>query len=837
MSFPPPTESRPLRVLDTAIELLLVALLAFSPLALGAVEAWREGLALAAGALLALLVATRQTLFPQRDHGRWIYLPIAAYILFAAAQLIPLPAPLLNLLSPRALSLRQELLSDLPDAPALLRHAPLSLYPHATRHALCIVLLATVVFITVLTLFRTTRSLTRLLVWIALLGAIIGGIALAQDLTRAPGIYWRIRIGHTAYSGPFVNHSHFSQFMNLCIGAALALFIASLQKTGGGLRNVAWWTIPIIVLGGITIPLSFSRGGIIAMLAGGAALALLLILRGSVGRTAILLLLVGAVPLATLVYFGVDKILSHVRSAATPQAYGIRLEMDKAAVRAWRDFPLTGFGLGAHEYVFPQYETNPTVSVATQLESELLQSLEETGIFGALCVLAFITIILIALARAARSRDPSGALAVGLGYSFVAVFWHSFTDYGQHLPAIASLSAAVCGAILNVARTTRISPLPPSHHSADPHLPLSQYPERGQGEGSFGNHQRPHFSKVLLNRLLPLPLGLAVSATLLSFAWTSYQAETSYNRARESGDRLAARNWRGTDAAFADLLASSQAALNNQRNNIIYHYWLGAYRWRSVTRQRNAQGNVELSGSNLDQAHAIISELNAARSLCPTYGPIYWYIGEKELLLGDTDAAERHILTAARLAPGNPDALMLVAHVHLLHERWADAAQIFSRVLNLAPARLEEITDEYVYTFNELDRLMDLLGDNWRPLLQVSDRLYRDPTQQAAADRVRAKVLVILEELVKRPDAPHPVVGTLAILRFGQSNFSAAEQLFARVIALDPNNTDAHFLRARSLHLLGRDPEARSELQIVLKQNPNHPGAKDLLKTLDNPAR
>ncbi len=64
---------------------------------------------------------------------------------------------------------------------------------------------------------------------VGLAGAIL---QLAQVLTRSIEVYWFVPTddGDLADGGPFFNHSHYAQFMNLSIGAALGLMLVKLQE-------------------------------------------------------------------------------------------------------------------------------------------------------------------------------------------------------------------------------------------------------------------------------------------------------------------------------------------------------------------------------------------------------------------------------------------------------------------------------------------------------------------------------------------------------------------------------------------------------------------------------
>ena len=107
---------------DKAIEWLLISLLAFAPLAFGAVEAWSEEVVVALAAAISIsfllkLVFERNT----RLIWSWAYVPIAIFVLIAGLQLIPMPAGAVSVISPSTAAIKEELLGDLPNSVALLK--------------------------------------------------------------------------------------------------------------------------------------------------------------------------------------------------------------------------------------------------------------------------------------------------------------------------------------------------------------------------------------------------------------------------------------------------------------------------------------------------------------------------------------------------------------------------------------------------------------------------------------------------------------------------------------------------------------------------------------------
>src|SRR4051794_27064580 len=127
---------------DRTIEGLLIALLAFAPAALGAVQPWSElvVLCLAAAMLACLLVKILRDRRQWRPAWSWAHLPIALFLLLIVAQLMSFPSGAIGRISPETVRLKQELLGDLPNAGDLLRRVTVSFCPAATRHDLSLVL-------------------------------------------------------------------------------------------------------------------------------------------------------------------------------------------------------------------------------------------------------------------------------------------------------------------------------------------------------------------------------------------------------------------------------------------------------------------------------------------------------------------------------------------------------------------------------------------------------------------------------------------------------------------------------------------------------------------------
>src|SRR5207247_7762972 len=90
----------------------------------------------------------------------------------------------------------------------------------------------------------------------------------------------------------------------------------------------------------------------------------------------------------------------------------------------------------------------------------------ETGAVGLGIVLLFVGIIWVSYARATRAGKATlNDAAFGLGYGLLAVMVQSATDYGQHMPAIAGLTAVTCGLLVCLGRRAKAAAATEREHA------------------------------------------------------------------------------------------------------------------------------------------------------------------------------------------------------------------------------------------------------------------------------------------------------------------------------------------------------------------------------------
>jgi O-antigen ligase len=833
-------------LIDAAVEWLLVALLAFLPFAFGAVEPWSEFVAVAAALVLSVLLVVRR--LTRRDcpgAWSWAYVPVALYVLLVLLQLAQLSP---SLVGAETVALKSRLLADLPEATRAAHAATLSFYPPATRHDLRVVLLAAAVFAAVVEVYRRPEQVRRLLVAVTCIGGAVALLALAQHVTGATHVYWTVplRSGARAEGGPFVNHNHFAQFMNLSIGAALGLLVVKLRELnlrgswGAGdvmaaLREpefrAAWLYGAVVVGGAVAIFLSMSRGGMIGMLVALAFTVAGLARRQHLRQQGWVLLALAFAAFAGVLYTGFDAVYDRLAQIGNyPDATGGRFQIVRDVARVWQKFPVLGTGLGTHAYVFPAYDRTGEALLAAHVENEYVQAAEETGALGLLLVLAFVGIIWANFVRAARAGRPRiAAAAFGLGYGLLAVMVHSISDFGQHIPAVAALSAVTCGVLVVLARMARQA------EAAQAALDAAAPAE--------GEEAPPPV--IVPERRRPLRLAVPVAAAVL-LGWAALGANqardaAAYSRAAE---RVAAtledNNWDGSDEDFTELLRNAAECAETERDNVEYRYWLNVYRWRAIGREHDAEtGETLLTAEALDFARQIVSELHAARPLCPTYGPVVSLAGQLEAFVLDDPAGLGRIRTAYELSPGHPDVVFSAALADAAAGDFDASLAKFRRCVEMSPATLAEVMNVYENQFDRPDLAIAAAEQSRQstPLLVLAARLRArgDAGGAALAVTARAAGTRILAERVRQPGAPPWAMVDLAGLYVQDKRNEEAITLYRDALAADYGQVDWRLALARVLAASGRHAEALREAQICLRLRPGYAAAEQLVGQLSVP--
>ncbi|HTM54319.1 MAG TPA: O-antigen ligase family protein [Pirellulales bacterium] len=452
-------------------DVALCALIVLLPWCMGGRHAFGELLLVVLAFTSALACLTRQLLVDgrmrcTRSSVAWIGL---AAIGLLALQLAPLPSDWLRAISPRLQQILPLWTSGKTAELGLGTWNQLSVHPAATQSALTIALAYCCLAFTVMDCAKRIDDVERIVRWVAVSAALTAGFGLVQYLTANGLFFWvyqhPYRQTFGGATGAFINKNHFAHLLALGCGPLLWWVVCASMSDVRRAKSSrdAWPQIVLMVALGILLfagLCSLSRGGIAAI---GMALAVsgagmwragLLDARLAKGAGAVIGLVL--VALAIHGYAPVtDRLNDYVAGSVSElDRDGGRRAIWRANLTAFREFSLTGTGVGTHRAAYPMYLARPFATEFTHAESGYLQIASEAGLVG-LGLLAF------AMASAGcwcatalrGAGSPSAlGLAAAICASLLASALHSAVDFVWYIPSCMAMTVVLATCALRLAQ-------------------------------------------------------------------------------------------------------------------------------------------------------------------------------------------------------------------------------------------------------------------------------------------------------------------------------------------------------------------------------------------------
>ena len=442
--------------------LAYLALLAWLPLPMASIKPWGQAImAVWAFTLVAWHLATRPPSTvpsPTLPLGARLALGLlGAWALYIFLQWLPLPAGLVQTLSPRAYATYHAL--EMAGLPAAYR---LSLDPWATLSAGYKTLaLLSILYLTLVLAHSEgrIRLLGRVILYSALFQALYGS---AMALS---GLEYGFFVKKSAYlgvaTGTFVNRNHLAGYLVMSLAVGIGLLLADLSPP----RHVAHWRQRLrdllkllfspkmrlriyLALLVTALILTRSRMGNTAffvslLVAGGITL---LFSRRLARKTVILLASLIVIDLFLLgAWFGIERVAERLEH--TSMETESRDEIAAGVLRMWEDFRWTGSGAGSFYSVFPAYKDGTIGNHYYHAHNDYLQFLAEGGPLGLLLPGAAVVLSLWAAITALRHRRHP--LVRGMAFATLmgvtAILIHSTVDFNLQMPANAAMFMVLMG--------------------------------------------------------------------------------------------------------------------------------------------------------------------------------------------------------------------------------------------------------------------------------------------------------------------------------------------------------------------------------------------------------
>jgi tetratricopeptide (TPR) repeat protein len=391
----------------------------------------------------------------------------------------------------------------------------------------------------------------------------------------------------------------------------------------------------------------------------------------------------------------------------------------------------------------------------------------------------------------------------------LAILIHSLSDFGQHVPANAFLSAIFCALLLAL---TRI----------------------GQNGQQITQTAIP-FWKSACSVLLRIAVFLVVFGIYTwSFIGADNEriAESHWSKVLTIEEGLVEKNWQGTDAEYAELISYATVASERQPENIEYRYWLNVYRWYKISRTTDLISGV-FSEDSISTVRDIVNGLHKTRRYCPTFGATYCTLGQIEKLVLDDDVggAER-IRKGFRLAPCDPIVCLVVGCLDIEEDKIEQSFEKFKKAVQIDGKLFNGIVDIYINGVDRPDLAVAIAEDNMGWLSHVANVLADMEEHKDIVEKAQSRVVELLREKCSGPNAPASALASLANIYRKDNDNEAAIEYYYRALALDYSQVGWRFVLAKLLAESGKISEAIYEARICLKLRPQLRAAEELIAEL-----
>jgi len=388
----------------------LAAILAFSPIARGAVRIWSVTPVLLVETLLIfawLLRANNHAGYPFKKTG--LDAPILAFCLLALASSV------------------------------------FSVYKHDSLYALLGLFGYVGVYYVVVNEFdlRMRNGLIKLAIFI---GTAISLYGLLQYSGFLGHPWWAPQ---KFLAATYVNHNNFSGYLELAIPLTIGMAVRGILKEKGSKGSVLGYEILMIaslVIMTAAFVLAQSRGAWISMGISFLLMGLIFIRKGIVNLKNIFLFGMILLLILCLAYFGKELIFSRLGQISGQDGGDIsmrtRLLIWKGSADMILHNPLIGSGIGTFVWAFTPFRPQGLNVQANFAHNDYLQMAAEMGMLAPLIFLWMALIVLISIMKKGHADPVKISCAIGI----LSLSLHGLVDFNFHIPAN-MLLFTVCAAI------------------------------------------------------------------------------------------------------------------------------------------------------------------------------------------------------------------------------------------------------------------------------------------------------------------------------------------------------------------------------------------------------
>jgi O-antigen ligase/tetratricopeptide (TPR) repeat protein len=418
-------------------------LLIFAPLAFGTVELWSLAI------MEASCFAAAFFYFCNFRNLKNFYsvpglIPLSLILGYMFLQMIPLPAGLVGVLSPKTLALYEGTLGIV-DMPALLT---LSVNPRSTLGEFFRFSAYVSFYILAIQLLADSRRLKKTVLIVLGLCAIVALEAIMQKYLNNGRIYWlREAPPNSSFTGPYVYRNHFAGYVEMLAPVAIALVLryrppmhygdSWRQRLANAMAHPYFNAYLLLgfatVLMAVSLFVSMSRGGMISFVFSCFLLLAVLAKRQKKSGSKYLGAFLFAAIFIAIGWVGWD-VLDHRFGMLFDQQGNLheaRPLIWRDAIGVIKDFFVTGTGWGTFGNIYPSYRTYIENSFAYHAHNDFIEIFTNGGVVSLVLIGWFLVVVFRQVFKVLVRRRDSYAIYLTWGSlaGILAIMIHSVTDF------------------------------------------------------------------------------------------------------------------------------------------------------------------------------------------------------------------------------------------------------------------------------------------------------------------------------------------------------------------------------------------------------------------------
>ncbi|HTZ18418.1 MAG TPA: O-antigen ligase family protein, partial [Dissulfurispiraceae bacterium] len=687
---------------------IYLAILIFSPVAFGSVEQWSltimEGLSLFA--LLLLLLTIRKD---EKNKTAPLYkvpgiIPLFCLWTYFIVQMVPLPAAVVNVLSPETYRTYAETIGVFGPVSWI----SLSLQKKATLVEFLRVSGCAAFYILTVQLLSRKRNLKRTVSAIIAFTGFLALSSILQHLTSPHRIFWFREIELGVPFGPFVNRNHYAGLMGMLFPVVLSMFLtlrpkmhyASLREKLTELFGHRHANTYILVglsaiLAGISVLLSLSRGGIVCLALSTALLGGMLLLKTGKRGGIWVVVFVSVVVAVSVGWAGWETVSARFDELKTGMTYNRVFSVDKPdrpemwgnSILIIRDFLLTGSGFGSFIATYTKYRRLDSIWTVDHAHNDYLELLADGGIIAFALSAWFLLEVLLKSYRVFIKRRDSYSIYLYIGCiaGIFSILFHSLVDFNLHIASNSLYFFFLCGLAVSAANTRL-------HES-----------------------QSPSYLKVLPGTRMSL-WRIMASAALVFCVVVNIGILAGESYFSQIRDKKMSGRIQPADLAFSSAVASKASMFDPLEAR--YHYAAAAIEERSS-----------------DQA-ALVA-LKRAVTLDPLNSEYLQRLGLLLSQTGDTEKGNRLIRAGVDLDASNPARYKLYALFLISKGKKEEAFTYIRKALAMSPDRSDDFIMLMMLRGVSDEDILSTLPPRVAAYLAFGDYLYLSGKNEAAEKAFR----------------------------------------------------------------------------------------------------